>query len=216
MSREASTRDRRPPQKGDQRRAALLESLDHHLQGSSLDSINIADISRRAGVSRSAFYFYFENKAIAVAALMEEMYDDAFVAAGLLAATEGTPAKRIETMLRELFGTLDRHHHVFAAMLEARATSEAVRTMWDADRQSFVQPVADMIQEERDAGRAPDGPEAVTLATVLLELNDRMLERIALGGTLTRDQQVEAVAAIWLRTIYGQLPDHDAKDRDLS
>ena len=32
-----------------------------------------------------------------------------------------------------------------------------------------------------------------------------MLERIALGGTLTRDQQVEAVAAIWLRTIYGTL-----------
>ena len=209
MSPMTSTRDRRPPQKGDQRRAALLESLDHHLQGSSLDSINIADISRRAGVSRSAFYFYFENKAIAVAALMEEMYDDAFVAAGLLAATEGTPAKRIETMLRELFGTLDRHQHVFAAMLEARATSEAVRSMWDADRQSFVQPVADMIQEERVAGRAPDGPDTVVLATVLLELNDRMLERIALGGPLTRDQQVEAVAAIWLRTIYGSLPEED-------
>jgi len=198
--------------RGDRRRTALLESLDHYLREQhsaerGLDSINIADISRRAGVTRSAFYFYFENKAIAVAALMEEMYDDAFVAAGLLAATEGTPAKRIETMLRELFGTLDRHRHVFAAMLEARATNEAVRTMWDADRQSFVQPVADMIQEERVAGRAPDGPDTVVLATVLLELNDRMLERVALGSTLTRDQQVEALSTIWLRTIYATLPE---------
>ena len=184
--------------------------MDHHLQGSSLDSINIADISRRAGVSRSAFYFYFENKALAVAALMEEMYDDAFVAAGQLAASEGTPARRIETMLHELFGTLDRHQHVFAAMLEARATSEAVRSMWEADRQSFVDPVADMIRSEREAGHAPDGPDAVVLATVLLELNDRMLERIALGGPLTRDQLVEAVAAIWLRTIYGELPEDPA------
>ena len=59
--------------RGDQRRAALLESLDQLLQDedSSLDSINIADISRRAGVTRSAFYFYFDNKAAAVAALME-------------------------------------------------------------------------------------------------------------------------------------------------
>ena len=38
---------------------------------------------------------------------------------------------------------------------------------------------------------------------MLLELNDRVLERMALGGALTRDQQVEAVVAIWLRTIYG-------------
>lgn len=200
------TRDRRPPQKGDQRRAALLESLDHHLQESSLESINIADISRRAGVTRSAFYFYFESKAVAVAALMEEMYDEIFVAAGLLSSTEGTPAKRIEKMLRELFGALDRHAHLFAAMLEARATSGAVRTMWESDRQSFVQPLADVIQRERDAGRAPGGPDAVVLATVLLELNDRMLERIALGSTLTRDQQVEALSTIWLRTIYGTNP----------
>ncbi len=203
----SSTRDRRPPQKGDQRRAALLESLDHHLQESSLESINIADISRRAGVTRSAFYFYFESKAVAVAALMEELYDEIFVAAGLLSSTDGTPASRIEKMLRELFGALDRHAHLFAAMLEARATSEAVRTMWEADRQSFVQPLADVIQRERDAGHAPGGPDAVVLATVLLELNDRMLERIALGSTLTRDQQVDALCAIWLRTIYGSTAD---------
>ena len=64
--------------RGDKRRSALLESLDHHLRESSLESINIADISRRAGVTRSAFYFYFENKAAAVAALMERMVDDTF------------------------------------------------------------------------------------------------------------------------------------------
>jgi AcrR family transcriptional regulator len=201
------TRDRRPPQKGDQRRAALLESLDHHLQESSLDSINIADIARRAGVTRSAFYFYFENKAVAVAALMEEMYDQIMAASALLATTQGPPAQRIEAMLRGLFDVVDRHQHQFAAMLEARATTEVVRTMWDSDRQSFVQPVGDMIQRERDAGHAPPGPDPVALATVLLELNDRMLERVTLGGSLTRDQQIQALTTIWLRTIYGTLPE---------
>jgi TetR/AcrR family transcriptional regulator, ethionamide resistance regulator len=198
-----TTRDRRPPPKGDQRRAALLESLDHHLQESSLDSINIADISRRAGVSRSAFYFYFENKAVAAAALMEEMYDEVLVASGLVTSTEGSPATRIERMLRELFAVVDRHAHQFAAMLESRATSEAVRALWESDRESFVRPVAELIRSERAAGRAPDGPDAAVLATVLLELNDRMLERAAVGGPLSRDQQVEALTTIWLRTIYG-------------
>ena len=42
-----------------------------------------------------------------------------------------------------------------------------------------LEPNAVMIREERAAGRAPDWPDADVLASVLLELNDRMLERLA-------------------------------------
>jgi AcrR family transcriptional regulator len=201
----ATTRDRRPPQKGDQRRSALLQSLDEHLQESSFDSINIADISRRAGVTRSAFYFYFENKAAAVAALMEELYDEIATVSRDLTSTDTTPEARITSMVSGLFEATRRHEHLFAAMLEARATSQAVREMWETDLQSFVEPVAEMIRAERRSGRAPDGPDPVGLATTLLELNDRALERLVRGGTLTQAQQEEAVTAIWLRTIYGSV-----------
>jgi AcrR family transcriptional regulator len=192
------------PARGDRRRTALLESLDHHLRESSLDSINIADISRRAGVTRSAFYFYFENKASAVAALMDEMYDESFAAAEALRA-DGTPAENLESMVRALFSMFDKHEHVFRASLEARASSATVRELWDSDRESFVPVVASMIEAERASGAAPPGTDATALASVLLELNDRMLERLALGGTLDREQLVEAVVAIWLHTIYGEV-----------
>ncbi len=192
--------------RGDRRRSALLESLDHHLRDSSLDSINIVDISRRAGVTRSAFYFYFENKASAVAALMEEMYDESSAAADLLRG-DGSPAANIEAMVRALFTTWDKHEHLFRASLDARATSATVRELWDSDRESFVPVVAAMIEAERAAGNAPPGVDAVALAGVLLELNDRMLERLALGGPLGREQLVEAVVAVWLHTIYGVVPE---------
>ena len=206
MIRAASpARDRRPPQKGDQRRSALLQSLDDHLRESSLDSINIADISRRAGVTRSAFYFYFENKAAAVAALMEELYDEVFAVSKLLTSTAGTPSARIETMIVGLFEAMERHKRLFAAMLEARDTSQAVRDMWDADRLSFVAPLSEMIEAERAADRAPAGPDPVALATVLLELNDRALERVVRGSALSLEEQITAVTAIWLRTIYGTI-----------
>jgi TetR/AcrR family transcriptional regulator, ethionamide resistance regulator len=191
--------------RGDRRRTALLESLDHYLRESSLDSINIADISRRAGVTRSAFYFYFENKASAVAALMEEMYDESFAAAQLLLGDKGSPAANIEAMIRAMFSSWDRHEHLFRASLDARAVSGTVRELWDADRESFVPVVAEMIEAERAAGAAPAGVDAVALAGVLLELNDRMLERLAVGGPLDREQLVEAVVAIWLHTIYGRV-----------
>jgi len=192
------------PARGDRRRTALLESLDHYLRESSLDSINIADISRRAGVTRSAFYFYFENKASAVAALMAEMYDESLGAADLLRG-DASPAENIDAMIRALFSTWDKHEHLFRASLDARATSVTVRELWDSDRESFVPVVAAMIEAERAAGVAPDGVDASALAGVLLELNDRMLERLALGGPLDREQLVEAVVAVWLHTIYGRV-----------
>jgi AcrR family transcriptional regulator len=190
--------------KGDERRAALLAALDHHLlEGDgALDSINIADISRRAGVTRSAFYFYFESKAAAVAALSEEMYDASLAAAAHLAA-DGTPADNIEAVIRTLFGAWEKHQHLYRAMLDARSTSPAVRQMWESDRASFVAPVASIITSERDAGRALAGADAEALASVLLELNDRMLERLALGGDVPRETLVETVVSIWLRSIYG-------------
>jgi len=196
--------DQQQVARGDRRRTALLEALDQHLRESSLDSINIADISRSAGVTRSAFYFYFDNKASAVAALMEEMYDESLASAGLLRG-EGTPAERVEGMVRALFTAWDRHEHIYRAMYDARATSSTVRELWDNDRESFVPVIAQVIEDARAAGAAPAGHDATHLASVLLELNDRMLERLALGGPLTRDEMVDAVVAIWVSTIYGEV-----------
>jgi TetR/AcrR family transcriptional regulator, ethionamide resistance regulator len=197
--------DRRQPPRSDRRRNAILESLDHHLQESSFESINIADISRRAGVSRSAFYFYFENKAAAVAALMERVYDEAFGATDILTTAE-EPAQRMRAASEALFETWERHRYLFQAMLEARASSSAVRELWDSDRESFVPAIAAMITSERTAGRAPDGPDAKVLATLLLEFNDRLLERLTYGGTLTREELIDGSVTVWLRTIYGTSP----------
>ncbi len=198
-----SPTDRRQPQRSDQRRSAILESLDHHLKEFGFEAVNIADVTGRAGVTRSAFDFYFENKAAAVAALLEPLYDDVFVATDILTSTAEPPQWRIHTMIDTLVQTGERHRYLLLAMLEARAGSGAVRELWDRARESFIPHVAAMIDTERAAGRAPDGPNPELLAAMLLEFNDRLLERLTLGGTLNREQLIEGAEAIWVRTIYG-------------
>ncbi|MDY6995106.1 MAG: TetR/AcrR family transcriptional regulator [Actinomycetota bacterium] len=200
-----SPTDRRQPQKSDLRRSAILDSLDHHLRETGFDGINIADVARRAGVTRSAFYFYFENKAAAVAALLEPMYDDGFIASDILTTSTAPPHQRIRTMLEALLDTVEQHRYLLTAMLDARATSSAIRQVWDEARDSFVPSLAAMIAAERDAGRAPDGPPTEVLAAVLLEFNDRLLERYTVGGRLTRDELLDGAEAIWVRTIYGHV-----------
>ncbi|WNG90349.1 TetR/AcrR family transcriptional regulator [Mycobacterium sp. ITM-2016-00317] len=197
-----SPTDRRQPQKSDLRRSAILESIDHHLRESGFDGLNIADVARRAGVTRSAFYFYFENKAAAVAALLEPMYEDGFLASDLLSSTDQPPRTRVRGMLEALLDTVDQHRYLLQAMLEARAASAAVRGVWDDARESFVPSVAAMITAERTGGRAPDGPQAEVLAGLLLEFNDRLMERYTVGGPLGRAELLAGAETIWLRTIY--------------
>jgi AcrR family transcriptional regulator len=190
--------------KGDERRTALLEALDAYLQESTLDAINIADISRRAGVTRSAFYFYFENKAAAVGALMDEMYDQGWDAADLLGGDE-VMQERVTTAIRTIFRGWGDRIHLYRAMLEARATSSAVRDQWDAYQASFITVVAAVIEGERTAGRAPEGPDAHAVATALLDLNAQTLGRLVHApADFDWDGHLEAVVHVWLTSIYGR------------
>lgn len=195
--------DRRQPQRSDQRRAAILDALDQHLMETGFDALNIAEVARQAGVGRSAFYFYFENKAAAVAALLEPMHDALFAANNILADTGQPPRVRIHQTLDAVLRTAEEHRYLFQAMLEARGVSGAVRAMWDDARESFVPAVSAVILAERAAGRAPAGADPRVLASLLLEFNDRLLERFIIGGPLTREQLLEGAEAMWMGTIYG-------------
>lgn len=197
--------------KGDQRRAALLASLGELLAEVDLDAVNVADISRRAGVTRSAFYFYFENKAVAAAALSEQMYAGALDAARRLEDTTRTPRERVREMADTLFGAVEDHAHLIRATLEARARSAAVREMWDAQRVSFVEIVAGVVRAERAARGHDEGPDPETLAAMLLELNDRAVERLA-QGVVDRHDLVEVVVTVWLRAIFGSDPEPGPDD----
>ncbi|MDV3129620.1 TetR/AcrR family transcriptional regulator [Mycobacterium sp. 21AC1] len=199
--------DRRQPQRSDQRRSAILEALNQHLMDTGFDSLNIAEVARQAGVGRSAFYFYFENKAAAVAALLEPMHDALFAANNFLANTAERPRTRIHRTIDAILRTAEDHRYLFQAMLEARGVSGAVRDMWDDARESFVPMVAAVISAERASGRAPAGVDARVLASLLMEFNDRLLERYIIGGRLTRQQLSEGAEAMWMGAIYGTTND---------
>ena len=72
--------------------------------------------------------------------------------------------------------------------------------------------VADLVRTERAAGRAAEGPDALALATMLLELNDRALERLV-QGDLPRTDLVETIVAIWLRTLFSPTPATTAEEQ---
>ena len=196
--------DRQGSHRGDERRAALLTALDELLRdGTSLEDINIGRLSERAGVTRSAFYFYFENKYLAVMALLERMYDEVALATDRLLDTSAAPTARIREVIASLFDSVDRQPHAYRALLEARASSTAIRDDWARGLAGFAEEIATMITHERQRGAAVEGAPAEALGAVLLDLNDRAVERYAIGSGPAREDHIDALTSIWVSAIYG-------------
>lgn len=200
MSRVVSARGR--PPRTEEKRAELLAALEQLLQDVPLDAITVSDVAARVGMTRSAFYFYFDSKEAAVAALSEQMYQAAAAGATALFALAGTPRQRVEAQMNGLVHAWSSYQHLYRAMLDARHHPE-VRARFDAGRESFIAPVAAMIDAERAAGTAPPGTDSTALATLLLELNDHAVERLARGDALPVRARIDALVTIWLRSIYG-------------
>ncbi len=110
------------------------------MRSASFDDIGISESTEHAGVTRSAFYLYFENKAAAVTALMERMVDDIFFVNDVftqISMADSSPQQRVHITLEGLLSTWERHRN----MLEARGSSATVRQGWDEARASFVDSV---------------------------------------------------------------------------
>lgn len=194
--------DRRQPARGDQRREALLLALREHLTHSKLDSISVGDIARKAGLTRPSFYFYFASKSVAVAALMEEPYNEMAAVNARLLDRSVPHRERIEAMIRGAAEIVERHQHLYRAMLAARADSDVIRELWEADRESFVPGIAQMIDLDRAEGIAPPGISSLDLVSVLVEMNEQVFERLVSGRSVDRERLIGTAAHIWLTSIY--------------
>lgn len=187
--------------KGDSRRARLLTAFEELLRerGGDLDLVQVSDVTSRADVSRSAFYFYFDDKAEAAVHVFDQFVT---VRPITLLPEVDDPRARVELMMRHLVADWRPHRHLFRAVLQARHISQTVRDQTEAARNSYTAVVADWIREEQEKGRSKPGADSEALATALNDMSERMIERLTLDQAGDVDALVAAVIEVWVRTVY--------------
>src|ERR1700739_4733672 len=157
------------PSRGDERRTQLLEALEQLLTARPLADIGIADITRAAGVTRSAFYFYFPTKAAAVAALLADFRDDMQQAgAPWYKGHAGTPLERIQATVDASILLWRDHASLLVAMLDGIATDPEVREIWESWTEGFIDQITTGIINDRNEGLARRTSDPRALATVLM------------------------------------------------
>jgi AcrR family transcriptional regulator len=193
--------------RGDEREQLILSAFEELLETRSLHEIAVDDIARAAGLSRSAFYFYFASKEAVLLSLFERIIAEAQAARGdTLAALEADPAAGIREALRAFYEAFRTHRAVTLAGADAWASSAEVRALWGRAMEQWVAEATVLIEVERQRGAAPPGLPARDLATSLLWMNERVLHTTFARQEPAVDEAdvLDVLVGIWLRAIYAK------------
>nr|WP_166654703.1 MULTISPECIES: TetR/AcrR family transcriptional regulator [unclassified Mycolicibacterium] len=198
---------------GDDREAAILRTLEDMLERRPFAEISVDDLAKGAGLSRPTFYFYFASKD----AVLVRLFATAITASGAQQqqqtdAIPDQPQQAWRDGIYAFFDSLRPHRAVVLAGLSAMATNSELREMWTAFMTGWIDYTAVLITRERERGAAPDTIPAHDLATALNLMNERVV--VAAQGSqkpaLPEAAALEAVAHIWIASIYGGARDSAA------
>jgi AcrR family transcriptional regulator len=204
----ARTPRRRGTSKGDLKEQALLDTCERLLGEKPLGDIGVDELAQGAGISRPSFYFYFESKTAVLRALVERVADQMYAEAESWLAREDEPPEVTVSRSIGAAAQLWREHGpVLRAAVETWGSVPEMRQLWEETIRRFVDQSAARIREERAAGTAPPGPDPDSLATALIWMNERSfyVNSLGAGPSLSDDELVPTLTAIWLRAVYGSV-----------
>jgi TetR/AcrR family transcriptional regulator, ethionamide resistance regulator len=210
-ARETPARGRRAARaSGDERQRAILATAERLLEERPLNEISVEDLARGAGISRPTFYFYFPSKDAVLLTLVDRVVEEA---AGsreeALAKLAEEPRAGWRQGLQASFDAFGSRRAVILAAAELRTTNAEARQLWSEVMEGWVDDVSAIIESERARGSAPPGQPARELAVALLQMNERA-QYASLAGeapSLDQDRLLDVLVDVWVRAIYGVVPD---------
>jgi AcrR family transcriptional regulator len=195
---------RRTPTKGDRREQALLDALERLLGEEPISRISVDRIARAAGVTRTAFYFYFDGKEAALRRLVERAVAAIWEVPDSWLLGEGDPVEGLERGLAVTVEAWAKHGAVFAAVAETAAHDAALWAFWRDQLEGFIEAVTRRIEADRAQGFTRDGIDPRAVAETLCWMNERYLY-VALAREDDRRSPAEVqrvLADLWRRAIY--------------
>jgi AcrR family transcriptional regulator len=163
--------------------------------------LTVDQVARAAGLSRTAFYFYFRSKNDVLRAAMEEVSDEAFREADRWWHGEGEPKSLIRAAIEGVVDVYLRHVNLMRVGQEVAMYDPEMAALWQELMSRFIDATAEHLRAEQAAGRLrPLEPGAAAESLVW------MMERcnyVYLGlGRRSRAEMIETLTAIWHHALY--------------
>jgi AcrR family transcriptional regulator len=188
----------------------ILDALERLLIRLPMSQLDVEPIAAEAGITRTRFYYYFQSKHDALAALLRRL-------GGKLQAAHEHPESwyvgrapnvRPRESLRRtteiVTNTWCPHRFVLREASELWTAIPAVRNAWLEAIDFATDKVAAAIERERKLGVAPPGCDARQMAEALIWQSERVYFRAyaEIPGAMTEEQAKAATLELWMRTIF--------------
>jgi AcrR family transcriptional regulator len=184
----------------------VLEATEALLaEGVSYTDLNIERIATRAGISRTAFYFYFRDKRELLLRLTEDVTDQLYRQGDIWFSGEGEPANELAEALGNIGALYREHGAVLRAIVQAAATDDEVAVSWHRIVDRFVEATSRRIEDLQRDGRAAVREDARATAFALCWMIERAFnQQLVLGEPFPEKALVDALTGIFLRAVYGE------------
>jgi TetR/AcrR family transcriptional regulator, ethionamide resistance regulator len=180
--------------------AAVLEATEALLaEGATFAELNIERIATRAGISRTAFYFYFRDKRELLVRLTGEVNAELMAAAD----TWWSGDADMRTALQQISDIYDAHGRLLRAVVEVATYDEEVARYWRALVGRFVDATRERIEAEQRTGAALPGPAHATAFALVWMAERSFYEHRVQDEPVSSSELVDALTTVFERAIYG-------------
>jgi TetR/AcrR family transcriptional regulator, ethionamide resistance regulator len=185
--------------------SAVLRATEQLLEeGASYADLNIEKIATRAGISRTAFYFYFADKRELLMRLAEEVTDELFAEADIWFSGLGDPREEIRDALINVARVYEQHGTMLRVIIEVSTYDAEVGEFWRGIVTRFTAAATRRIASEVEAGASAVEDPAATAYALCWMIERVFYLELVQTGRVPKEDLVEAVVHIWMCTIYGR------------
>jgi AcrR family transcriptional regulator len=178
-------------------RGALVEMLAER----PFKDVTVDELARRAGLSRTAFYFYYPDKNEVLKEATNAAAADVYAEADRWWHGEGAPETLVREALEGIAAVYCEHADMLRAAVEATTYDAEFRAFYESLIRRFVVATAEHLRRELDAGRLrPLEPDSI--AESLVWMAERCNYAILLIEGRSQREVVESLTAIWIHALY--------------
>jgi TetR/AcrR family transcriptional regulator, ethionamide resistance regulator len=211
-----SVLSRRSPKQEEQRkarRAAVRERVKEATEqllreGHTYADLGVETIAARAGISRTTFYDYFDDKRELLLSLGAALISDAIQVADEWRPDDDHDQTKAD--LRRIIRSLVRmyRHPVSIAIIEATFYDEAIRTAWRDEQQRHIERAVRLLTAENERGRFQAHGSTIEARARALHwsIHGTALHEVALKQDIPEDELVDALVDVNILGVRGVLP----------
>jgi AcrR family transcriptional regulator len=183
----------------------LLGAVDRLLHnGESYTELSVERLVAEAGLSRSTFYVYFEDKGDLLRALAEDVIVEAGEAGRRWWDLPPDATKDdVRDALRQVFSTYRSHRAVFRAVVDTAAYDSAVSHQFGALVRGLITELAGHIRTGQERGYVKQGLDPDRTAAWLTWMAERGLNQLVADASEDEcERLVDALTDILWNTLY--------------